>query len=244
MKKINKLISVFVAAMLMVASAPLSSVALDAADDSPISQLIIDDVTVIKNTHGHLYNDNYIYAWVQPKFTVVLKDSGEVLHSSLGTISINGSGYSLNCDVTEQKKNPWGLGEHQMTATLLGLSDTFTVTVVESPIEKIEASDVSVIENTNGSYNEKDGYYCYTGITPDIMLKYRNSDDMVSFDKYRPFEFCGETYPLTTISDQYNNHWEAGGTYDATVSLAGVSANYKVTVTETLLTELKLTMWL
>lgn len=232
MKKINKLISVFVAAMLMVASVPLGSVALDAADDSPISQLIIDDVTVIKNTHGHLYNDNYIYAWVQPKFTVVLKDSGEVLHSSLGTISINGSGYSLNCDVTEQKKNPWGLGEHQMTATLLGLSDTFTVTVVESPIEKIEASDVSVIENTNGSYNEKDGYYCYTGITPDIMLKYRNSDDMVSFDKYRPFEFCGETYPLTTISDQYNNHWEAGGTYDATVSLAGVSANYKVTVTE------------
>ncbi len=231
MKRINKLISVFVAAMLMVVSVPLGSVALDATDDSPISQLTIEDVTVIKNTHGHPYNDDYIYGWVQPEFTVVLKDSGEELHSSFGAISINGSHYPLSCDVDEQKENPWDLGEHQMTATLFGLSDTFTVNVVESPIEKIEASDISVIENTNGEYTA-DGYFCYTGITPDIMLKYRDSDDMVSFNKYRPFEFCGKTYPLTTTSDQHNNHWEAGGTYDATVSLAGVSANYKVTVTE------------
>ena len=61
----------------------------------------------------------------------------------------------------------WTVGNtYTVTGTLLGRSAEFNVSIIESPIEKIEIDDVSMIENTHG-YRKADYHYYYESIFPD-----------------------------------------------------------------------------
>ena len=199
--------------------------------ESSIESLEIQDVSVTEYTHG--YEDgsgNYIYSNLNPSYTVTLKD-GRKLSSSGEPIDIDGEWYSLSIDTDNQRGEYWTAGNtYQTTGSILGVSDTFNVTIKETPVESVEIKDISVIEYTHG-YRDGSGNYIYSNLNPSYTVtlkdgrKFSSSGGGIDID--------GEWYNLSIDTDnQRGEVWTAGNTYQTTGSIVGVSDTFDVTITE------------
>lgn len=118
-------------------------------------------------------------------------------------------------------------------------SETITVDLSETTIEEIVVTSPPVIvEGTNGytAYDHntnKDFYYynwkwlnsfSYNVIFKDgYVMEYSGNDG---------FAYGTDWYVIETRDNQYEEHWYAGNTYNASISIFGVSATVPVTITE------------
>ena len=200
---------------------------------SPIESIEINDVTVIENTFGYEdENGNYIYEWFNPDFTAVFTD-GRVVQSQGNSIEIGGEWIGLSYDNSDQYNgNYWTAGNtYEVTASILGVSGTFNVTVLENPIASIEIGDVTVLENTNG-YESADGHYIYDSFSPSLTVTLKDGGEISS--QYGSIQLNGQSFLLDCdYSDQEEgNYWTAGNTYQVTGTILGISGTFNVTVTE------------
>ncbi|MBQ7034773.1 MAG: S-layer homology domain-containing protein, partial [Clostridia bacterium] len=130
---------------------------------------------------------------------------------------------------TLQLEEPWTVGTHTVTGSLLGASDTFQVTITESPIASIDIKDVTIIEHTNGytvAYDTDDTYYYSPKLSATITFKDGSTQDI---NDYLVLE--DDWYWLVTnmSSLQEEQPW-AIGTYTATGSLLGANDTFQITI--------------
>ena len=202
---------------------------------SPISSIEIEDIEILECTHGD-YNDkeNYMYNSFSPTFSVTFSD-GSVKSGLTEGITIDEEYYSLEIrDYTDQYVSPWVVGNtYEIIGSIFGVSDTFNVTIKESPVESLSISDISIVENTNGYIETgfEESYYHYCYFYPDFSVTLKNGDIINSNGS--SVEIGGEWYSLSlNDSIQYSEHWTAGNTYEVTGSILGVSDTFNVTITE------------
>ena len=112
----------------------------------------------------------------------------------------------------------------------MGVNDEFNVTIVETPVQKIEIDDISIIEYTNG-YKNGDKYI-YSSLYPNFTVTLNNGKTYRS--NGGGVEIDGEWYGLNIdTSSQDSNPWTKGNTYTVTGTLMGVNDEFNVTIVET-----------
>lgn len=116
------------------------------------------------------------------------------------------------------------------------MSDTITVELSASEIQEIVITGTpNIVENTNGylSSAEEDFYnydwewsnsFSYNVVFKDGYIMEHSGND--------GFAYNNVWYEIETDDNQYEEHWYAGNTYNATISILGVSATVPVTITE------------
>jgi len=217
--------------------------------ESPIANIVINKDTVTEgisgweNTRYDDETDSYItyfeYGY-DPSFTVTMKD-GTVYNSQNSRydnhyIVIDDEWYYLNFTDT-QSESPWGVGEHTVTATILGVSSEFTVEVVTSPIVSVKFDDISLTENYDGwryyEYNpETDEYdipYFYYDYTPSCTVTLSDGTTLKSEDGYVTYD--DDHYWIDWTDTQEETHWSVG-TYSVEAELFGFEGTFDITINE------------
>lgn len=208
---------------------------------TPAKKVDISKITIIEGTHKSEDGSKYEY---MPKFTVTLSN-GETYESDVfGGIEYNDDYFYLNIEDDQSSENPWGVGTHTATGTILGVSAEFEVEVVPSPVKKVEAEPLKLIENASGDWeyeykeeNEEEieykyfGYYTYP-VQYTVTL---NDDTVLESDFEGGVLYDGEWYYIEDITDNqsYDNQWTVGNTYTCTANVLGFAFEYQATVTGT-----------
>ena len=170
---------------------------------TPVKEFRIEDMTLIKDYDGYLTEDywnrgkEYFRYSFYPQPTLVLED-GTKYDSRY--IKYRNWSYPLDYDDDQSADSPWGIGSHEVTATMLGATTTFHVNVIENPYQAFEILDVSPVEEDDyGSdclyfkykVTKKDGtsfvgVYDSTGDRDDRYLKvtfrYWQGEDIFTVD--------------------------------------------------------------
>ena len=213
--------------------------------ESPIESIAVEDVSIIEYTNGYYttaYNSNtgkydlewYKYNSFSPTVIVTYKD-GRVT-TGKGMVDINGVWHSLSYVDDQSYENQWGVGKHTVTARIAGKEATFTVEIVESPIENITVEDMSVIEYTHGYYTsdwnsdlEWYRYDIFNSLRPTFTVTYKNGHVVTGNGS---IEINGEWYSPSYEDDQsYENQWNIGK-HTVTARLAGKETTFTVEVVE------------
>ncbi len=153
--------------------------------DTCVESVEIADIKIIENANTStqsVYNeqtgqwelyDRYTY---RPNFTVTFKDGTQFTGDAYNgvytpwwdssTMHVGGFEWvGIHPAYTDtQETQHWELGgTYEVTAWFLGVTDTFTVTVIENPVKEIVIEDITCVENQNGRwwsvYNEETGLY-------------------------------------------------------------------------------------
>ncbi len=190
-------------------------------EGTPVESIEIEDISVMEYTNGWMSGDHFYYD-LSPKATITLKDGTVITDYYL---DLGENRYWIEWESHIQYDEPWTAGNtYTVTGSLLSVSDTFTVTITEGPVENIEIQDVSIMEYTGG-YWEEDCYYYQPEVTGTITLK----DGTVITEGY--LELDDTYYHIEAdTSVQYEQPWTAGNTYTVTGSLMGVSDTFEVTI--------------
>lgn len=217
---------------------------------NPVISIEIADIDIIEGTNGYFstyYDDEgneveyYSYRLSNIPFTATLNDGTVLKSTDWGNLELYGQEYSLDT-VDNQYGNPWQVGEHIVIGDFCGVSDEFTVTITETPIESIVCEDLTVMEYTNGYYtthyeydefgNESQIEYYRYNCTPKYTITLKNGDVITDTSEF--FTYNGTDYWLN-ISDNQSatTQWTKGNTYPVLVRVMGVECTYNVTITET-----------
>lgn len=209
--------------------------------ESPIESIEIEDVSIIEGTNGYYSGEDFIYS-IYPhelKATVKLKNGDEKAVN--GYFEIDGSGYFFGINELDmQNEEAWKVGNtYTVTGTLLGVSDTFNVTIIESPIESIVLEDIVLYEGIDSSDH---GDWEYYDVRPELSSVLLKNGEYADIENDWYIQYDGEYHGvLVDVWDmQYEEHWEAGKTYQVTGSILGVSATFNVTIQENPIREIEL----
>ena len=142
----------------------------------------------------------------------------------------NETGYEIKVH-ENQEQNPWGIGTHKVTFTLMGKSDDIEVEVIENPVDNIELSFdpvPQIIEYTGGYWDEKwnnetekwEDYYSYyihnffRNSDVKLTINYKNNTQKIIEDNdYNDFydKVYDETgYYIEYEDDQWQFPWNLG----------------------------------
>ena len=243
MKKSKKCLAVLLAVLITVVPLPFTALAGGAAP--MVSGIEFEAVSIIEGTNGEVayeyydedgtgYNEYYRYSY-SPQFTLTL-DDGTVLSSEYGGVSYNGEWYSLSWFDDQGYNREWGVGIHTVPASILGFDTSFTVEIVENPVEMIEFEDITIIEGTNGNFTrDYDGItdtyspeYFYYGYMPVLNVTLKNGDVLES--QHNGFSYNDEWYSLAYSDGQsYQNQWGVGA-HTIQASILGFSCSFTVNI--------------
>ena len=206
--------------LIFVASLPMSVLA-DTAEPQ-VEIVDFESISIIEGTRGNTTSEydpvtgknvEYFRYYYFPKFTVTLKD-GTVLKPDGGMTSVNynGNWYSPSCTDDQSCSNQWGVGTHTVTASIMGYETSFTVEITENPVAKVDVENISIIENTDGSWRygySSDAKYYHYNYTPEFTVTLK--DNTVLTSEYGSITYNGNRYSLSYTDDQsYSNQWGVG----------------------------------
>ena len=107
--------------------------------ETPFSSVVFDDVQVTENIDGYEGENFFVYSYT-PSFTVNFKDnSKQPLVSKDGYVEYNNSRYYVE---VEEQTEAWAVGEHQASASVLGVNNDIKVTVVKNVYENLLIEEV------------------------------------------------------------------------------------------------------
>ena len=214
--------------------------------DTPIVNITFEPLQIIEKTNGYYttgYDSTgnaiqyYQYNSLYPEFSVTFTDGTTLTNQRYG-ITYNGQYYQLITMPSQSCTDPWGVGEYTVKAKLMEYETEFQLTIVESPIEKIEIEDVDVIVGTNGynttEYNQATGNY-----ESYFRYNYSISNGKIYFtDGYIKsidsawFYHNGESYNISLEAEQNPmNQWGIGK-HTITASIAGIETSYNMNIIE------------
>ena len=213
--------------------------------ENPVVSIDIEDISIIEGTSGN-YNDvydeyrnviskYYNYTYSDTKFILTLTDGSIVESSEYGTVQLYGVTYSLNITDDQSDTNPWGVGEHAVKGSIVGVEDDFTVTITESPIESVVLEDFVLFEGIDNYY----GQYSVNSKLSEVIFKDGTKAEILNDSA---IIYNGEYYCVNDNSweMQYEQPWTVGGTYKVTATLLGCTTTFNVTIAENPIKELQL----
>ncbi len=149
-----------------------------------------------------------------------------------------GESYSLSIWDDQSYYNRWGIGEHTVKASFLGVETEFVYEVLESPVAEIVFKDIELYENFDGYYDEKfDGEtgehvpYFHYYYTPECTVILKDGSVIKSVDGF--VEYNGEFYDVysSDYNDQRENAWGIG-THKIEARVLGYTGEFDVNVVE------------
>lgn len=207
--------------------------------ESPVKNVEVDDVEIIEKTSGHMFDGFFKYTYYDPNFTVYFKDGTVCSSGDLGEVEYDGVYYNLEYIDDQSHENPWGVGTHNVQASVMGFETDFNVNILETPVESIEIEDVDIFEKIDGymdiAYNklnnEYDLHWFHYYYSPKFKLNLKDGTVLLS-DAGGFVEYNGEIYEADFKDNQsYENQWGIG-THKATLSILGAEADFNVNVVE------------
>lgn len=211
---------------------------------NPVDRVVINDVTLYEVFDGYreseynydtgeydLYWQRYYY---YPEFTVYFKDGSSKVTDN--GINYNNNWYSLQKIDNQSYQNQFKVGANTVTATIMGVSDSFNVNLLENPIESVEVEDVTVIEGIDSSrqsyYDPDTGnwdkYYNKFYYQPAVNVKFKDGSTLS--DNGGIF-FNNKWYSINCSDSQnYDNEWRYGDTHLVNGSFLGFDISFNVTV--------------
>ena len=175
-------------------------------------------------------NDGSTIKSEEPKWPAKINSDSNMLDGIYARylIYIGGLGYSIDAYEDDQSENPWGVGEHTVTASFLSVEGTYTVTVKESIIKSLEAEDTVLIDridirDNNGELVFLDDVpYRYT-----VTLKDGTHKSLLLNEKLE-IEGCNLSFRIITPSDSL----VPGETYELTGALGHLKCKFRAEIVE------------
>lgn len=241
-KHFKSIISLLLVSLILMSCFPIT-----ASAKSEVIDIKIDPITIIEGTYGDYdYLDGYFK--YEPEdlinFTVVFEE-GQSYSSKGYSFDYDGEWYWFETETDQSLDNQWAVGNtYTMTVSLEGVSVEVPVTITDTPVEKIEVKPVSIIEYTNGAwqeeFNNESGkyersyyYYDFSEYTAGTIYFQDGTSAEFYGETNCEFEYNGETYWVTVTDDQSpSNQWTAGNEYNVKFEAMGVTANMPVTIEE------------
>lgn len=199
--------------------------------ESPVAAVAIEKITLIEgfdrcvekeydpDTGEEVSFLRYVYENPSIPFSVTFKDGRKYLakrDASGYCLSYKGKDYRLSCTDDQSAQNPWGVGTHTVTATIMGYTTTFEVEIIESPYRLLEILQVYPITE-NANCRETDGCIIYD--EPEVLFRVTDKDG-------QSFIASSETEPYTSIShNQSAEPWTVGGNNRFTLHYRNLSAD-------------------
>ncbi|MDO4154942.1 MAG: dockerin type I repeat-containing protein [Clostridia bacterium] len=228
--------------------------------ESPIERIAFDETApakIIERAHGYMsseYNEEtdsmeefYRYWYDIPTLTVYFKDgSSQVI---FGSLEWNGTWYSVSYQDDQSAATPWGVGEHTVTAELLGVTDEFTVEIVENPVVRVELAEtapIEIIERTHGEmYSDYDSetdsiveYFRYWCETPALTAYFKDGSSQVVRGG---LEWNGIWYGVTGEDDQSAATPWGVGEHTVLLDFLGFNIEYTLEIVESPIESFSLT---
>ena len=212
-----------------------------------VESIEVEDVTVVEGVQGSFWEETMPDGSTDTWFCYEVFAEDVTVNLTDGTI-ISGAeweveeqlGLELSLQYEQNYYNQWGVGEHTVTASLMGKSTEFSYIIEESNIESVSVEDVEIEEFDSGHYEK--GYWDYnTGEFIEAeWFRYHLADNVritVTFKDGRVFkgtlnEFGPNyDYSYTCVTNQtYFNQWQAGETYNAKMIIGGKTAEFSVSI--------------
>ena len=204
-----------------------------------IESIEIQDVSIIEHTNGYFEGENYYYT---PSLTATVTYKDGTTKECRGSLEINGNWYYLDDNMLDlQQEQAWTVGNtYQVTGTLLGVSDTFSVTIIETPIQSVVLEDIVLIKGVDSSNHDGDyEYYYYSPTLSEATLKDGTKAEIV--DDYKIIYNGEYYYPVDNSWElQQEQPWIVGNTYKVEVIILGYKATLNVTIAENPIQELEI----
>ena len=195
-----------------------------------IEKIEIEDIQAISQEDG--------YYTISPAFTFVMKDGRRIPDSAavyVWALDIEGGNYASRPD--------WQVGgTYTLTGSIFGLTDTFTVAVIENPIESLLSTDITCVNpdiyEYGFSYQRDAGQFRYVNpflLSSSPVLQFRLKDgSVVDASIGDP-----HNYDLMLYNNRYSFHvyvdelaYEYGKAYDGRFTLLGDEYELSVTFLE------------
>lgn len=214
--------------------------------ESPVDSIIVEDITTLQgiggywtyhNEDGGVAHKYFLYNLYPERITINLKDGTKVS----GTYDeLWEMGYYFQFSSDQSYYNQWGVGTHTATATLMGCTAEYNVTITASPIESISVKPVNIVKETNGSWYtdtyEQDGeiversFFRYEVSPQEVTITY--TDGRVVTCKYEDIYYNTGYHPSYESDQGYDNPWYVGA-HTATMTIMGAIAEYTVNILDT-----------
>ena len=194
-----------------------------------VTAIEIQDVEIMAGS-GSYDGEHWRYSLSDLSATVTFSDG--TVQEIRDEIGIDGETYWIYTNAWEmQDREPWDVGTYEVTGTLLGVEDTFTVTILESPIESIFLDDLVLIEGLDSYKDGEFERYNFSRTLSKVVLKDGSAAKII--DGYY-IEYKGMYYWLedNAYDMQYEQPWLPGNTYTVTATLLGTIATFDVTIVE------------
>ncbi len=198
-------------------------------EESVVSGVTVEPLSIMEGTCGYQESEFYYYYWEDyVSFTVYFTDGSS--YTGTGTYyEYQGNGYGASWS-SDQWGNHWEAGNtYEATLSFLDYAVTVPVTITESPVVSVEVAPISIIEGTCG-YQESEFYYYHWQNYISFTVYFTDGSSYTGTGTY--FEYQGNGYWANYSSDQWDNHWEAGNTYEATLYFSDYEVTVPVTITE------------
>ncbi len=209
--------------------------------ECPVESLDVQNITLMEGSNGEFIfdgEDSYFYYWVNGvEATVTLK--GQPAQTVRSFIEIGDQACYISVDESGQEEEHWVAGgTYTATATLLGVSDTFEVTIAPSPVKSVTYKDLVVYKDIDSySYDEYDEYYAY----PELEEALLEGDLPAEIDQDGIRYEDKVYYPESNLWQlQEEERWTPGNTYTVSAYLLGNLSSYEVRVEENPIDELEL----
>ncbi|MCR5652409.1 MAG: Ig-like domain-containing protein [Ruminococcus sp.] len=211
----------------------------------------VENIEIYEDVDAQLVNsyddDNNEHKWSSYVFndkikcTITLEDDNVLTTDEDGCVVYNGKEFEIEFDDGQSWETPWGTGDHNVTFSILGLETTAVVTVLPSPIDRVEFKDVTCVEGTNGwissyySWDDENSqnklervYFCYD-TTPEFTV-YLKSGETIKSDE-GGVDILGVSRDAETDTRQYLAPWGVGSR-KVTATLFNKEYEFNYTINE------------
>lgn len=239
-KTVKSIISMLLVLVLLIGCFPIT-----ASAKTKITDIEISPITIVEGTFGD-YDSNDGYFKYYPEdllsYTIIFED-GQAYSDEGYSFDYNGESYWFKTETDQSLDNQWTAGNtYTMTVSLSGIEVDVPVTITDTVVASIDVEPISVIEYTNGVWEEdinnesgeyERSYYCYDlswYVAGTVNFTDGTSTEF-GFDG--EFEYNNEKYWVSYTDNQsVQNPWTAGNEYSIKVEAMGVTENIPVTIEE------------
>ena len=198
-------------------------------EETPFESIVAEDITIIKDVDGYsMFNDitgnSYFRYSYTPAIKLIAKNGEEISYdpSPYSAAFVYKDSVFPVIVSDDQDDNLWDVGIHQATVWCGGLETTFSVTVVDSPVESLLIDPIRAYEGVELSNNLA---LCFPFT---VVFK----DGTTQTYERRSFQYNGRTYNLTLTLPSSSSGWVAGDTYYGQVSVLGYKTEVPIKVYE------------
>ncbi len=202
--------------------------------ESPLDYVIINDLTLIKNADGYwtaeenwdeelrdwVRSNEYFQYRIAPDYTAVMKDGKEYKSDSDGDIWFDERWVSIEFTDDQSYENQWDIGEYEINGYLMGQEVSFTVEIIDTPIESMT---ITPQRDLVIGWDSIDYYYEDNDFIAEIEFKDGSTDECLVSDLYREYDYEFIFNEVEATSD-----YSSAGTFN----FMGYDGEFEVTFIE------------